>query len=355
MKSCQFTLVAIALIFAGRPAGAADTPIAAKVGALTFKGKILEAEDISGIALRQGLLAIAADEAGTVQILARTADGAYESGEERNIDLPRGADGLELDLEGLAWGDKYLYVIGSHSRARNKADEKRSQPENLQRLQTIKIEPSREALFRVKVKKNGEAGKIKHISLRNLFANHPLLSLFQPIPSKENGIDIEGLAVQNVDDGVHLYLGFRGPLLRGNHALVMALQFEKQQGQDKLKFKVKEISASPLYYLNLSGHGIRGMAEAGDDGLLILAGPVGDAVTDNADSRYPVYLWDGKQAMLTDQPMKPLCHAPLPSPKSKAEGIELLNKDRSSGDPYRLLFVYDGAERGSPLVLNCGP
>jgi len=55
--------------------------------------------------------------------------------------------------------------------------------------------------------------------------------------------------------------------------------------------------------------------------------------------------------------MQPLCHAPLlpANPKAKAEGIELLNKDRSPGDEYHLLFVYDGAERGSPMILDCGP
>lgn len=320
-------------------------------------------DNISAVVTRADLLVLGADEGADVLLFNRHSDNAYQQGDPACISLDGEDCGSErkqgeVDIEGLAWGEKYLYVLGSHSRARNRPKGGKTADENRKRLASIKIEPSREQLFRVKLSEQGKVGKKrKSISLRDLFANHPLLARFQAIPSKENGIDIEGLAVRQVDGDDWLYLGFRGPVLRGNHALVMALQFKRKKGEKKPAFKRKAIAANPIYYLNLNGFGIRGLAEAGDDGLLVLAGPVGDASTTPAKKRYPVYLWDGEQATLPAEPMQPLCYAPLPAdyPDAKAEGIELLNKDRSSSDPYRLLFVYDGAKRGAPTVIDCKP
>jgi uncharacterized protein DUF3616 len=81
----------------------------------------------------------------------------------------------EVGIEGIAAGKKYIYVIGSQSR---------------KRLAKIKIEPNREQLFRLELNAEGRLVKdsIKSISLRDIIANHPVLSLFQSIPSKENGM-----------------------------------------------------------------------------------------------------------------------------------------------------------------------
>lgn len=312
-------------------------------------------DNVSALALKDRLLVIGADEG--ADLLVFTSDREFgELNEISCIPLDGQAcgserEGTEVDVEGIAWGEKHIYVVGSHSRARKKVDTEKTQEDNRERLKTIKIEPSREQIFRLKVDENGErGGRIKSISLRNLFANHPILAMFQPIPSKENGLDIEGLAVAKDEAGEDaLYLGFRGPVLRGNYAMVMVLEFEEG------KFKEKKIKPRPaLYFLNFHGRGIRGIAEAGSDGFLILAGPVGDAETDDPKQRYAVHFWDGKSSDLSNSPKKtPLCYVSGPD-TAKAEGIELLNKGRSAGDAYRVLIVYDGANRGSPREFNCG-
>lgn len=311
-------------------------------------------DNVSAVAVNDGLLVVGADEGADVLVFIGDAGGleyqevdtcvpldGRECGSERN--------GAEVDIEGIAWGKKHLYVVGSHSRARKKAEADKTPKQNRERLETVKIGPSREQLFRFKLDGSGKLdGKVKRISLRNLFANHPILAMFQTIPSKENGLDIEGLAVGKDEDGEEaLYLGFRGPVLRGNHAMVMVLEF------DDGKFKDKKIKDGPaLYFLNLGGRGIRGIAEAGGDGFLILGGPVGDAEADDPATRYAVYLWDGKSSDLATKPRKPLCHVPDPG-AAKAEGIEVLNKDRSAVQVYRLLVVYDGVAQGGPRIFEC--
>jgi hypothetical protein len=315
-------------------------------------------DNVSALALKDRLLVIGADEG--ADLLVFTSDGEFGELDEISCIPLDGQScgserkGTEVDIEGIAWGEEHVYVLGSHSRARKTVDTEKTQEENRKRLKTIKIEPSREQIFRLKVNENGELnGRIKSISLRNLFAKHPILAMFQPIPSKENGLDIEGLAVGKDEAGEDaLYLGFRGPVLRGNYAMVMMLKFEKGKFNEK---KIK--SRQTLYFLDLHGRGIRGIAEAGNDGFLILAGPVSDAETDDPKLRYAVYLWDGKSSDLSNSPkMTPLCYVSgSDATKAKAEGIELLNKDRSAGDAYSVLIVYDSAEKGSPRKFNCEP
>lgn len=87
------------------------------------------------------------------------------------------------------------------------------------------------------------------------------------LPGKDNGFDIEGLAIF----GDTLLLGLRGPVLRGWAGLL----------QVQLRPSGKELHLSPLpgaglqlrkHFLNLGGLGVRDLHVDGDD-LYILAGP----------------------------------------------------------------------------------
>jgi hypothetical protein len=69
-------------------------------------------------------------------------------------------------------------------------------------------------------------GEVERIDLNKRLRKDPLLHVFSCTPSKENGIDIEGMAYR---DGL-LYLGFRGPVLRDNYVPVMAVDFEQPKG-----------------------------------------------------------------------------------------------------------------------------
>lgn len=302
----------------------------------------IDPKNISGIGIKGGFLILGSDEGAAIQVLKKTNPNTYLSNKDQLIVLDE--SGEEIDIEGIAVGEEYVYVVGSHSRKRKKIKLDKSVKENLKRLSTIKIEPSREQLFRLKLDANGQLikGSIKKISLRDIFANHPVFSLFQPIPSKENGIDIEGIAV-NEKLG-EIYIGFRGPVLRGNYTPIMVLTFKDG------KFKQKKIKKPELRYINLNGRGVRGIAQY-TDGFLILGGPVGDQ-----PMSYQLYFWDGKGMVPgEDNPevshhIKQLCEIPLPNSKAKAEGIEFLKQEE--GKVY-FLVVYDGEKNGGGKIFSC--
>ena len=312
-------------------------------------------DNISGISIKGDILVVGSDEGADILVFKKEDDLKYNEAEHVCIPLDgkscgKERKGTEIDIEGMAWGKKYLYVIGSHSRARKRVKSDKSASENRNRLETVKIEPTREQLFRLKLDKEGkivEGSKIKKISLRNLFANHRILSLFQPIPSKENGIDIEGLAVKKVDGEDRLYLGFRGPVLRGNYAMIMILEFEEG------KFKAKKIKDNlKIHYVNLGGRGIRGITEVKSGGFILLSGPVSDAKMDDEKTRYKLYFWNGEDDDVSGVARKPLC--PVPVRKgAKAEGIELLNKGKANTDEYQFVVVYDGAKKGGATFFTC--
>ena len=334
---------------------------------LTLNGKLIEkskkpdiSRNISGVAAKGGILVVGADEGGDILVFKKKDELKYS--EAAHVCIPLDGKkcgdarkGAEIDIEDIAWGNKYLYVVGSHSIARKKVKSKKSPEENRQRLETIKIEPTRDQLFRIELDKDGkvaEGTKIQQINLRKLLNNHRVLSLFTPIPSKENGIDIEGLAVKEVDGHDQLYIGFRGPVLRGNHALVMVLEFKGG------KFKESNIKQDAehlkVHYLNLGGRGVRGMTELESGGFLLLTGPVGDALLGDGKSRYQVVFWNGKEDDLSGVARKSLCNVPAPD-GSKAEGIELLNKNKTATEVYRFVVVYDGAKKGGATVFTCKP
>ncbi len=334
---------------------------------ITLDGTLIDKKEnpdinrnISGIATKGDILVVGADEGADILVFQKTDVLKYS--EAAHVCIPLDGKncgderkGAEIDIEGIAWGNRHLYVIGSHSVARKGVKSNKSPEENKRRLETLKIEPTRDQLFRIELDENGkvaEGSKIKQISLRNLFVNHRVLSLFAPIPSKENGIDIEGLAVKKIDGEDQLYLGFRGPVLRGNHALVMVLEFEDGRFKEKM---IKEDEDHPkVYYLNLDGRGIRGMTELESGGFLLLTGPVGDALMGDEKSRYQVVFWNGEESDLSGDARKPLCNVPAPG-GIKAEGIELLNKNRTETDEYRFVVVYDSAEKGAATVFTCNP
>jgi hypothetical protein len=92
-----------------------------------------------------------------------------------------------------------------------------------------------------------------------------------PLPSKENGLDIEGLAVR----GNKLLLGLRGPVLAG---WAMLLEIEVEETEPGVLGLCEIGDQGRLYkkhFLNLGGRGIRDVVLDGDD-LIILAGPTMD-------------------------------------------------------------------------------
>jgi hypothetical protein len=107
------------------------------------------------------------------------------------------------------------------------------------------------------------------------------------IPGKDNGFDIEGLAV----DGSRLLLGLRGPVLRGWSAL---LEVAIQARGDQLRLVPLDDSGTLVrkHFLQLEGLGVRDLHFSGDD-LYLLAGPT---MVLNGDIR--VFRWPGARRVL---------------------------------------------------------
>ncbi|MEM9487282.1 MAG: DUF3616 domain-containing protein [Cyanobacteria bacterium P01_F01_bin.116] len=324
---------------------------------VTFKGKIHHAEDLSAIAAftinGTPYLAVGSDESQKrVQLLKQTSKHGYEIDKDLEIELPVSKKSDEIDIESIAFDQKNtcLYIIGSHSQKRKtvraEGKEALTAAQNRKRLTDDEIAPEtdRNRIFQVSLKlKTGKVkGKIKQFDyLKKIFAKDDYLKRFIDIPSKENGIDIEGLAFQKKS----LFLGFRGPILRGNYVPVMVISSDVLESSKK----------SPDYeirFVQLNGGAIRDMT-AVEDGFLIIGGPMGDA-----PGPYGIYFWDGTDMVYgTDRPVPTpsavvLLEEIIPpvgagSAQGKAEGITVLEETATG---YNVLIIYDSIKDGGPQL-----
>ncbi len=244
----------------------------------------------------------------------------------------------EMDIEGMDFADGYLWLTGSHSTKRKKP-KKDDLTKNLERLATITTDLNRFILARIPVI-NGKliksfvpeegnalsAACLQTTAERNILfealAEDPHLKPFiaAAIPSKDNGLDIEGLAVK---DG-RLLLGLRGPVLRG-WAIILELELiEKEAGILDLKEIGDGGAKYKKYFLNLNGLGVRELCWQGDD-LLILAGP-----TMTVEGEMQIFRWcdaaSSKGNMIQEQDkdeLFPLFDLPLTIGSDHAEGLAL--------------------------------
>src|SRR5262249_39464873 len=232
-------------------------------------------------------------------------------------------DKREIDMEAAASDGEHLYIVGSHSlhRKRLNADDYES---NRERQTQVEPHDDSYRLYEIELDRDGKFVSKDRISLLELLKDDDVLRPFCKIPSKENGIDIEGLAVK---DG-KLFIGFRGPVLRENFVPVMVLSFDRPAKYE-------------LRFVPLEGRGIRDMT-AVEGGFLILGGPVGDG-----DGLYRLYLWDGRDCIPgSGSPhgkVTPIGNLPEDL-GGKPEGLALLPSD---GTHWRLVLVCDGSDRAT--------
>lgn len=294
-------------------------------------------EDLSAAVAVDKYLVIGSDEARHLFVLRR--DDFAEALEP--IELTSSDD--ELDIEAIAALGTTLYVAGSHSSARRRADEDRTQEENRKRIAVVRPELSRNWIYRFKLDTTtGGASGIERMSLEGLLENDPIIGPFMPIASKENGVDIEGLAVR--EDA--LYLGFRSPVLRENYVPILRIPLDSlQPAFESDSFDVKSLPAK-LLFLDLDGRGVRDLV-ALRSGFLVLAGPPNDA-----PGEYVLYYWTGEDGIAgTDRPsgvVREIATIEAP-PDSAAEGLALLASDDECHD---LLIVFDGPPGGAPAKLR---
>lgn len=200
----------------------------------------------------------------------------------------------EVDIEGLAYDDGWLWIMGSHSRTRPKVDADDEGCIDLKKFADLKDTRPRCLLARVPIVSGEEgqfepspkdgirrAGKLKQNKHGNALAeaiyDDPLLHPFHALPCKEGGLDLEGIAVA----GNRIAIGCRGPVI-GTYAVILeTIVRAKSNG----KLKLDRIPVKRL--VDLGGLGIRDLKRHGDD-LLILAGPATDL-----DGPVALYRWSG--------------------------------------------------------------
>jgi hypothetical protein len=250
------------------------------------------AHDVSAAARMGDTLFLAADECADIEVLDRAEAGRWRRrpGPGGRIalrslfDLPDPDD--EMDIEGLAVDDGWLWIVGSHSRTRRKP--KKGQPVDaaaIAKLAELKDNPNRFFLGRLPLSPlagegeryavaGGEAPKIKGRRAGQLpikpngnvigraLRKDPHLGPFMALAAKENGLDVEGLAV----DGARVIVGLRGPVI---NTWTCVLEFQLKAGEGG---KLKLDGDIAKRWLDLDGLGVRDLKRDGDD-LLILAGP----------------------------------------------------------------------------------
>lgn len=263
-------------------------------------------------------------------------------------------DDDEIDIEGMDFRDGYLWLTGSHSTKRKKAKGKDLETD-LERLATITTDLNRFILARIPVI-NGELVKscapvegksktaacLQKTDTRNLLFEvlkedrHLKPFITSGIPSKDNGLDIEGLAIA---DNNRLFLGLRGPVLRG-WAMILEIELTLEEPGVLILEEITDEGAKyKKHFLDLNGLGIRELCLQGED-LIILAGP-----TMAVEGEIEVFRWkdilnhsgnniheQGEESLF------PLFDLPFTVGSDHAEGLALYS---CWGEQNSLMIFYD--------------
>ena len=297
---------------------------------LHFPEKLSADEDLSAVAiLGPNLYLIGGDEGHEVDLLLRDGDGGFEL--IQKLLLVDDPEQGEVDIEDICCEGSLCYVVGSHSRKRKKVKPKtNSYRQNRDRIFRQPLpEPNRAVLYRLSIDLELMQISIQsQESLTSHLSSNPLLEPFMSIPSKENGIDIEGLAIK--DD--QLFVGFRSPVLRGNYVPILVVNTRDFQ-DDELRF------------IRMGGRGVRALTET-QSGFLVLGGPPGDG-----EGTYQVYFWDGEDMIPGNDrpsvaPLATLATLEIPN-GTKAEGLAVVSEDENSFD---VLVIFDGITGGQPSL-----
>jgi hypothetical protein len=282
------------------------------------------------------------------------------------LDLPHGAQGKpprapEIDIEGLDHDGGYLWLTGSHSLKREKPDAGEGAKAGHKALTRVSAEANRYLLARIPLAR-GPDGLVPVRRLRvpgdtlaagrlgsgNRARGNPLVELlrtdkhFGPsmrLPGKDNGFDVEGLAVS----GDRVFLGLRGPVLRGWAAILeLRVEGDSESGQLRLR-AVAGTKGRRLrkHFLDLGGRGIRDLYRDGED-LLILAGPTMDLDGTIALFRWPGALQAAGPSLVAAAGLQHLLDLPNGAGCDRAEGIALFRAAAGQATA-QVLVVYDAA------------
>ena len=264
--------------------------------------------NLSAVRVDGRVLWIAGDETATLERLVADDPGMpSEYADEQTfrladfVDLPGTDADEEADIEGLARTGHFLWAVGSHSLRRKQIKAHHRGDKALRRLAKIEGQDNRQILVRLpivdvdglptpvrEIVVDGERHSVAQLDrrdgLRTLLRHDDHLAPFLAIPGKDNGLDVEGIAVS----AERVYLGLRGPVLRG-WAFVLELR-PYVDPDDPERLRLRNFDDGLPYrkhVLDLDGLGVRDLCPAGED-LLVLAGPTMDL-----DGPVRIYRWHG--------------------------------------------------------------
>ncbi len=316
--------------------------------------------NLSAVRAEGRCLWVAGDETATVERLVADLTSALGSyGDQRSfalsdyVDLP-GPSGDEADIEGIGRTGGFLWAVGSHSLKRRKIKDKHADAKAIKQLAKVEDEPNRRIVARIPVvtDEDGLPGLARELtidgetrtaavlggvgaSLTDLLADDDHLGPFLAIPSKDNGFDLEGVAA--VED--RLYLGLRGPVLRGWAVVLEVHPYVDDSDPHVLRLREIGPDGAPYrkHFLDLDGLGVRDLCPHGDD-LLVLSGPSMDL-----DGPVRIHRWHRAASAVTPEVVRGeeisrLMDLPYGEGDDHPEGLCLL--DDVDGHT-RLLVVYD--------------
>ena len=300
---------------------AREAPVWLDYGKAGLKPKFLP--NLSAATTAKGFLWTVSDEMRTVECLAPFRSG-YRLHRQLSLDalfpgLPGADSAREADIEALEVANGRLWICGSHSLTRRTPSVTTKVVVNAE----IQKRPSRRLLGAVALTDDGgdvlapgEALPFKGDgSLRAALAKLPHIVPFMDLPSKENGIDIEGLAVVRKK----ILVGLRGPVVE-NVALIAAITLEAN-------FKLAQ-DIPFLHFVDLEGLGVRDLTRWNSE-VLILAGPVSSAT-----GPFKLFRWTPR---LTHKIQKAQEVQVFASGQDIPEGMCALSRARTPG----LLVLYD--------------
>ena len=319
---------------------------------------------ISAVVQAEGYLWIASDESNSIERFSWTEPGIYAQHQTfrltNYLTLP-GNEEEEIDIEGLGYDSGYIWVVGSHSVRRRKANSKEKLAKQIRRLGELRTTGNRYLLARIPLapdtegewtphKQVGGAKKTSRTAARlmggdggNILTDALRLDEhigpFLSIPSKDNGFDIEGLAMC----GNRAFIGLRGPLLGGWAIVIEILLKDIAPGFIGLAAIDDNNRLYRKHFLDLRGLGVRDLCFHGSD-LLILAGP-----TMSLNGPAAIFRWAGAldaagETLLARAKLPEIVEFPYKTGtenvNKRPEGFTLYSHDNKS---TALLVVYDSA------------
>ncbi|WP_447893778.1 ExeM/NucH family extracellular endonuclease [Vreelandella sp. GE22] len=221
----------------------------------------------AAVAINENLMLVADDEDQTLRLYDRAAGGEPLS--EFNLNEALGlSDGQEADLEAVASYQGVQYWLGSH--------------ETSQRSLLFATEVTGDSADDLSINVVGQFTELAaQLAAWDSGNGH---GLGENALNLEQGLNIEGAVF--IEDT--LYLGLRAPLDGGFAQLLPVTN-----AAELVTGGATQASFGEPLRLDLDGRAVRAIESAGDEGYLILAGPVNDS----DDTGFGLYFWDGDYAV----------------------------------------------------------